>query len=211
MNGTMPHIVQYQGPKRKLAPQILQYMPRKFSRCIEPFAGSAAITIAVAACKDVDEFIVNDLNEPLVRMLEEAVEHPQDLYEAYKGVWTAQFSMDSTEHFLAVRGAFNGGDTSPANMLYLLARCVKGSIRYNNEGKINQSCDKRRHGTKPETVYKNMLAVYGLLKGKATALRWHGPETLCTWIRRTRERPKARTAGTLQASRSTNLRMLSRS
>lgn len=48
MNGTTPHIVQYQGSKRILAPQILQYMPQKFNRLVEPFAGMAAITIAVA-------------------------------------------------------------------------------------------------------------------------------------------------------------------
>jgi len=166
MNGTMPHIVQYQGSKRKLAPQILRYMPYKFKRCIEPFAGSAAITIAVAAIKDVDEFIVNDLNAPLIGMLREAVENPDRLYEAYQHVWDEQFTMDSTEHFLQVREAFNAGAETPENMLYLLARCVKGSVRYNNEGKINQSCDKRRHGTKPETVYKNMLAVSGLLRGR---------------------------------------------
>lgn len=48
MNGTIPHIVQYQGSKRILAPQILQYIPKKFNRLIEPFAGMAAITIAVS-------------------------------------------------------------------------------------------------------------------------------------------------------------------
>jgi len=39
MNGRIPHIVQYQGSKRILAPQILDYMPRKFNRLIEPFLG----------------------------------------------------------------------------------------------------------------------------------------------------------------------------
>ncbi|MDR2934870.1 MAG: DNA adenine methylase, partial [Candidatus Adiutrix sp.] len=46
MNGKNPHIVQYQGSKRILAPQILKYMPRQFNRLFEPFAGMAAITIA---------------------------------------------------------------------------------------------------------------------------------------------------------------------
>lgn len=39
MNGTVPHIVQYQGSKRNLAPQILPYFPQRFNRLIEPFAG----------------------------------------------------------------------------------------------------------------------------------------------------------------------------
>jgi len=35
MNGETPHMVQYQGSERLLAPQILQYMPVKFNRLIE--------------------------------------------------------------------------------------------------------------------------------------------------------------------------------
>lgn len=46
MNGKIPHIVQYQGSKRVLAPQILQYMPERFNRLIEPFLEWRAISIA---------------------------------------------------------------------------------------------------------------------------------------------------------------------
>ena len=51
MNGKTPHIVQYQGSKRILAPRIMQYMPKYFNRLIEPFSGMAAISIAVAQTK----------------------------------------------------------------------------------------------------------------------------------------------------------------
>ena len=34
MNGKAPHIVQYQGSKRILAPQILQFMPNRFNSII---------------------------------------------------------------------------------------------------------------------------------------------------------------------------------
>ena len=43
-----PQLVQYQGSKRKLAPQILPYMPQSIDRLVEPFSGMAAITVAVA-------------------------------------------------------------------------------------------------------------------------------------------------------------------
>lgn len=66
MNGSVPHIVQYQGSKRKLAPQILQYMPKKFDRLIEPFSGMAAISIAAAREKRADAYVINDLNQALV-------------------------------------------------------------------------------------------------------------------------------------------------
>ena len=42
----LPHPIQYQGSKRNLAPVILRYFPKGFNRLVEPFAGSAAISIA---------------------------------------------------------------------------------------------------------------------------------------------------------------------
>jgi DNA adenine methylase len=49
----------------------------------------------------------------------------------------------------------------------LLARCVKGSVRYNADGLFNQSPDKRRHGTQPSTMRNNIFGVSTLLKGKS--------------------------------------------
>ncbi len=169
MNGKLPHIVQYQGSKRILAPQILQYMPRKINRLIEPFSGMAAITIAVAMQKRASQYLVNDLNEPLVRVLSEAVNDPIGLVKSYKKVWEKQFDFigGSIEHYYKVRDDFNAGDKSAANMLYLLARCVKGSVRYSSAGLFNQSPDKRRNGTSPKNIEKNILIISSILKGKA--------------------------------------------
>ncbi len=177
MNGKIPHIVQYQGSKRILAPQILQYMPDRFNRLIEPFAGMAAISIAAAYEKRTNCFHINDLNAPLIGMLQFAVEHPRELVDAYSRVWEEQFSYgeEHAQHFYAVRERFNNGETTPANMLYLLARCVKGAVRYGKNGNFNQSPDKRRRGTKPKTLAANVYAISHLLNGKATfsALDYH--------------------------------------
>lgn len=170
MNGKIPHIVQYQGSKRILAPQILQYMPRRFNRLLEPFSGMAAISIAVACENRSDCFYINDLNAPLINMLQEAVEHPQRLIKEYSTVWNEQFlyGENHVQHFYVVRERFNCGEDTPANMLYLLARCVKGAVRYGRNGNFNQSPDKRRHGTSPHTLAPNVYAISQLLRGKAT-------------------------------------------
>lgn len=176
MNGRLPHIVQYQGSKRLLAPQILRYMPRRFNRLIEPFAGMAAISIATAYENRTNRFHINDLNEPLIRMLQEAVESPQRLIDEYTQVWKEQFSyQEHVQHFYTVRENFNDGNTAPANILYLLARCVKGAVRYGKNGKFNQSPDKRRHGTNPLTLASHVYAVSQLLKEKTvfSALDYH--------------------------------------
>ena len=177
MNGKAPHIVQYQGSKRKLASQILQYMPAKINRLIEPFAGMAAISIAVAIENRAGTYVVNDLNKPLVCILQEAVERPSQLVDNYRRIWKEQFlyGKDHVQHFYDVREKFNAGEETPENLLYLIARCVKGAVRYGSNGKFNQSPDKRRHGTNPDTLEQNVYAISYLLKGKTSffALDYH--------------------------------------
>jgi len=168
MNGAVPHIVQYQGSKRNLAPQILQYIPNRFNRLIEPFAGMAAITIAVSKQGRAEHYLLNDLNEPLVNILKEAINNPKQLIEDYTRVWNEQLTYQggSVEHFYKVRNDFNNGNQCAANMLYLLARCVKGSVRYSSSGQFNQSPDKRRMGTNPKNLARNVFLISSLLKNK---------------------------------------------
>lgn len=180
MNGKLPHIVQYQGSKRVLAPQILNFMPRRFHRLIEPFAGTAAVSVAAAAENRADVFCLNDLNAPLTNLLRKAVEEPSELAREYAALWNEQFSFgDShTRHFFLIRDRFNQGEQSPANLLYLMSRCVKGAVRYGKNGNFNQSPDKRRHGAKPETLSANLHAVSRLLKGRAVFSSLDYRETL---------------------------------
>lgn len=161
----IPHPIQYQGSKRNLAHVILSYVPKSVDCLIEPFAGSAAISIAAAARKMAKTYAVNDLNKPLAELLRLIVEYPIETASFYEQVWNAQHD-DSIEHFYRVREDFNRTQ-DPRLFLYLLARCVKGSVRYNSNGLFNQSPDKRRFGTRPETMRTNILGVSALLKGKS--------------------------------------------
>ena len=75
---------------------------------------------------------------------------PKELGKFYRELWRADHA-DALEHYYQVRESFNR--TQDARLLlYLLARCVKGAVRYNAEGLFNQSPDKRRLGTQPETM-----------------------------------------------------------
>lgn len=168
MNGTTPHIVQYQGSKRNLAPRILQYLPHRFERLIEPFAGMAAITIAASRQNRAKHYLLNDINEPLISVLRESIENPSQLIKDYTKVWSEQLTFEggSVEHYYKIRDEFNAGNKCAANMLYLLARCVKGAVRYSSAGMFNQSPDKRRMGTTPKNLAKNISIISNLLKGK---------------------------------------------
>lgn len=163
-----PHLVQYQGSKRLIAPEIIKFFPASFDRLIEPFSGTCAMTILTALQGRCDEFWINDINEPLVRLMEACINTPLLLAAEYENIWKGQFNEgeNNIDYFYKVRDEFNQGKKDPSRMLFLLARVVKGSIRYNSEGKLNQSCDKRRYGTKPESIVSNATAISALLKDK---------------------------------------------
>jgi DNA adenine methylase len=145
-------------------------MPNRFNRLIEPFAGMAAITVAAAKDRRAGQYIINDINEPIVRLLQTAINSPADLIERYTEIWSEQFKNPGghLDHFYYVRDCFNEGKQTAENMLYLLARCVKGAVRYGKNGNFNQSPDKRRHGTNPKNIAENVYAISALLKGKTT-------------------------------------------
>lgn len=165
----LPHPIQYQGSKRQLAARILKYFPDDVQTLYEPFAGSAAISIAAAAHGMAQNFSINDLNQPLAKLLRSMVENPQSTSDAYGSVWAAQGEdpAQSVAHFNDVRATFNQTQ-EPELLLYLLARCIKGAVRYNRDGLFNQSPDKRRKGTRPETMQRNIFGVSYLLKGRSS-------------------------------------------
>jgi DNA adenine methylase len=148
----LPHFIQYQGSKRTLTKHILQFFPKTVNRLVEPFAGTAAISVAMSANQITRSFWLNDLNQPLIKLLELAIEKPNEVADFYLKLWNEQHT-DSVAHYFEVRSKFNQTN-DPKLFLYLLARCVKGSVRYNSERLFNQSPDKRRKGTRPETMRK---------------------------------------------------------
>ena len=160
----IPQPFQYQGSKRALAGTILQYLPRKVQRIVEPFAGSAAFSIACAARGRAKEYWLNDYNKPLAELLGLIINQPESIADFYKKTWRTG-DEDALEHYYRIREDFNRTN-APELLLYLLARCVKGAVRYNSEGLFNQSPDKRRLGTRPETMRGNIISVSMLMRGK---------------------------------------------
>lgn len=165
---SVPHPIAYQGSKRKIAPHILRYVPDSTERIIEPFCGSAAVSLAAAATGKVTAFVLNDLNQPLMTLWQHIIETPQSLSAAYRDLWTTQQGQERA-YYDWVRDQFNATH-QPHYFLYLLARCVKASVRYNANGDFNQSPDNRRKGMHPTTMQHHIIAASALLNGKVTLL-----------------------------------------
>ena len=159
-----PHPIPYQGSKRLLAAAILRHAPPA-RRLVEPFAGSAAITLAAAVRGAADRFLLADRLAPLAALWVAILSQPAATARRYQRVWDGQ-ARDPAAHFSAARDRFNRtGD--PVLLLYLLARCVKNAVRFNAEGAFNQAPDHRRRGMHPDRMRRHIARASELLAGRA--------------------------------------------
>lgn len=164
-----PHVIPYQGSKRKLADQILALVQHEVKGAVyEPFAGSAAITLAAASSEIGERYVIGDKFSPLMDLWQLIIDEPQYVAQTYSELWNAQLD-DPKSYFLKVRKEFNN-EQDPVKFLYLVARCVKNAIRFNADGEFNQSADNRRLGMKPEKVSKETQSVSAALRGKTTLI-----------------------------------------
>lgn len=171
----LPHPIPYQGSKRNLASMILTVIQgRRFRRFYEPFAGSAAMTIAASHAKIGDTYILGDSLAPLIGIWNQLLTAPHALANAYEKLWENQLDQDEG-YYYRIRDEFNKSP-DPAQLLYLLARCVKNAPRFNQQGQFNQSVDKRRLGMRPDKMRHELLAD-SMLLGKQTTAVWADFET----------------------------------
>jgi DNA adenine methylase len=159
----VPHPLPYQGSKRRLAHVIVPLLPPDTDRLLEPFAGSAAVALAARHLHVGRTAWIGDINAPLVALWRRILDHPLELAAAYQRMWEEQHD-DPGAYFAAVRDAFNH-DQEPDRLLYLLARCVKAAVRYNNAGQFNQGADHRRMGARPEIVRQRLVRASATLAG----------------------------------------------
>jgi DNA adenine methylase len=172
----IPQPIPYQGSKRGIASEILHFFPTRFDRLVEPFAGSAAISIATASREMVSSFWLNDAHKPLIDLWREIVNRTEKLAKDYEKHWYAQLGQER-DYFNTVRMQFNQYGR-PADFFYLLARCVKSAIRYNSKGEFNNTPDNRRKGATPDEMRQRLQCVSQLLKGKVQLSALHYAEIL---------------------------------
>jgi DNA adenine methylase len=164
----VPHVLPYQGSKRRLAHAIVPLLPVDTDRLLEPFAGSAAVSLAARHLKIGGTAWFSDINAPLVGLWQQILADPYELADAYARMWAEQ-RADPSAYFRAVRTAFNERHT-PDHLLYLLARCVKAAVRYNSDGDFNQGMDHRRLGVRPDLMRSRLVRASATLTGSRTSV-----------------------------------------
>ncbi len=160
----IPQPIPYQGSKRQIAAEILKHFPSSIIRLVEPFCGSAALSIAVASRDSEPQFWINDAHAPLISLWKEIIFDPEKISAKYTFLWNDQLGRERP-YFNDVRDRFNK-EQDPADFLYLLARCVKAAVRYNKNGYFNNSPDNRRLGARPEEMRKRIFQASLLLQNR---------------------------------------------
>ena len=167
MPRTAPQPIPYQGSKRHQLRHLLRYVPASTATLWDAFAGSGAFTLGIAAQGLGDRYVLTDTLAPLMGIWQAILADPEPLAAAYADHWQRQ-QRDPRTYYDAVRRAFNA-EHQPTDLLYLLARCVKSAVRFNQQGEFNQSADHRRLGARPDAMRSRLLAAHRLLRGHATA------------------------------------------
>jgi DNA adenine methylase len=163
----VPHPFPYQGSKRALAHAVLTFLPPDTRALVEPFAGSAAVSIAARHANIARTAVINDVNAPLMALWQRMLDDPHRLADDYESLWHAA-AHDPKAFFFRTRAEFNRTG-EPALLLYLLNRIVKGAVRYSNAGDFNQSADNRRLGARPDTVRDRLVKTSTTMTGAIAA------------------------------------------
>ena len=173
----VPHVIPYQGSKRKLAVQIFSHVNvNDIGTFYEPFAGSAAMTLAAASRNMANRYVIGDKLDALAKLWKIIIDEPDRLISDYIQYWNNQLD-DPKNYYFKIREHFNNTQ-SPTALFYLIARCVKNSIRFNPDGLFNQSPDNRRLGMHPSKLEKEVLAASRLLRGKAEVVSGDFKDTI---------------------------------
>ena len=170
-----PHVIPYQGSKRRLAARICTRFPAGIDTLYEPFAGSAAVTIHAASCSFARRFVLGELCDPLAGLLRMLIEEPGAVIAGYSDRWY-RGAEDRFDYFYSVRERFNT-DRDPVDLLYLLCRAVKNSPRFSLSGNFNQPVDRRRLGTHPVAMRRSISEMSELLRGRTVVVSGDWEET----------------------------------
>ena len=117
----VPQPIPYQGSKRNLARYILGFFPDQFDTLIEPFAGSAAISVAAATTGKASKFWLNDVNRPLMRLWDTIINDPEHISRSYAKLWREQQGREKSIISLSERNSTRQANRSTCCTFWLAA------------------------------------------------------------------------------------------
>jgi len=138
-------VIKWSGSKRSQSQKIVALFP-KFSRYYEPFLGGGSILFQAKP----DNATCGDICKPLIEFWQMLQDNPASLVKSYQQSWE-RLQTEGYMTFYEIRDRYNT-KPNPHDLLFLSRTCVNGLIRFNKEGKFNNSLHHTRKGIQPERL-----------------------------------------------------------
>ena len=153
------------GGKKKIIPQIKQYIPESYCQYFEPFIGGGALFF------DLEPKIayINDVNKILISAYKNIKNHPHEIINKLEDLQKIFYEKNNEErktYFYKIRDAFNNTEydsfLKTSYIIFLNKTCYNGMYRENSKGKFNVPFGRYKN---PKILdEKNILAVSKLLQ-----------------------------------------------
>lgn len=144
-NKLIPPVIKWSGSKRSVAYKIAQLFPET-DNFFDPFLGGGAILPYFNG----KTAVVGDIIPELVALWTLIKDRPEFVSSEYSKRWN-RLQTEGYQVYYEIRDAFNE-TKNPVDFLFLSRTCVNGLIRYNKEGKFNNSLHHTRPGIHPERL-----------------------------------------------------------
>ena len=150
-------VIKWSGSKRSQSEHIVKLFP-KFRKYYEPFLGGGSVLIRA----NPQIAIGGDICEPLIDFWETIRDSPKSLVTEYSIRWD-DLQKNGYLTYYKIRDSFNE-NPNPFDLLFLSRTCVNGLIRFNNDGKFNNSLHHTRKGIHPSRIEKIIFQWSDLIK-----------------------------------------------
>ena len=155
---SIPSLIKWTGSKRSQLKSISKEIP-EFKRYFEPFLGGGAV-LSIAAHPGA---VAGDIYAPLIKLWSLIQTDPQLIVCDYEQQWT-YLQTNTPDYYYTVRSRFNL-NPNPLDLNFLIRTCVNGIIRFNKEGKFNNSFHLSRRGMQPTRFANTVAYWHDLIQG----------------------------------------------
>lgn len=142
---TLNPVIKWSGSKRKVAVELSDKFLFK-GKYFEPFVGGGSML----PFRGVTKGVASDIIPELINLWNEIKTNPENTANEYKYRWEKLQNFGHKIYY-EIRDNFNK-TKNPFDFLFLTRTCVNGLIRYNSDGKFNNSIHKNRPGINPERL-----------------------------------------------------------
>lgn len=144
--------LRWAGSKRKLLPRLLENLPERFDRYVEPFAGSACLFFALRP----EQAVLGDINKDLINTYIEVRDRVEEVIRRLNRLRRGE------SHYYRMRAIDPDSLPKPdraARFIYLNRFCFNGLYRTNLKGQFNVPYGGERSGQIPSAEFLRECAV----------------------------------------------------